>query len=604
MQTEPLFTDIARFIWATRYRYQNGNGEHDARIQDTWRRLAHALASVETKHRNTWEQRFYAVLEAFRFLPGGRVIAGAGTNKRVTLFNCFVMGLIEDSVEGIFDALKQGALTMQQGGGIGYDFSTLRPKGMRVRGGGGIASGPVSFMRIWDNMCDTLLSTGNRRGAMMATLRCDHPDIEAFIDVKRDPTALRYFNLSVQITDEFMRAAHADEPWPLMFPANQTGAQTAHGQDRQILRRWSNTDSPIPCRVLRVVGARDLWNRIMRATYDYAEPGVLFVDQINRANNLWYREHITATNPCGEVPLPPYGACNLGSINLTQFVSKPFSVDARLDLERIERTVRTATRMLDNVIELSRFPLPEQLALAKDARRVGLGITGLADALIMLGMRYGDESSYPLLSELMACICHTAYRTSIELAKEKGVFPSFEKQPYLQGSFIQSLPDDIQSGIARCGLRNSHLIALAPAGTISLLANNVSSGLEPVFDFQHTRKVLDINEGSQVFSLEDYAWRLWRAIRGNQKLPESFVTAHDLSPQAHLRLQAVLQPYVDNAISKTINVPEGIAFADFRSLYEQAYTMGLKGCTTFRPNPVSGSILNTWEPKGARCCPV
>jgi ribonucleoside-diphosphate reductase alpha chain len=460
-------------------------------------------------------------------------------------------------------------------------------------------------MRIWDSMCATLLSTGNRRGAMMATLRCDHPDIEAFVEAKRDPRELRHFNRAVQVSDAFMAALRQDRDWALVFPAGRLGDGARDAP--LVQRRWPGSGGEIRCRVLRTVRARALWERIMRATYQVAEPGVLFVDRINRANNLWYREYLSATNPCGEIPLPPYGACDLGSINLTRFVREPFTPQARLDLDAVTQTAGIATRLLDDVIDASRFPLQAQAEQARATRRIGLGITGLADALIMLGLRYDEDAAYELAARTLRSVCHAAYRSSIALAQEKGAFPALDRARYLEGPFVRALPQDIREGIARHGIRNSHLLAIAPAGTISLLANNVSSGLEPVFDFHYTRTVLDADGRGRSFQLEDPAWRAWRERHPGADLPPQFVAARELAPQAHLRMQAALQPCVDNAISKTLNVPEGLGFEAFKSLYEEAYELGLKGCTTFRPNPVSGAVLHADPQSGAdapQCCTV
>jgi ribonucleoside-diphosphate reductase alpha chain len=588
MSQEYFLTEISRHIWDAKYRHREADRIIDRELTDTWRRIARGLASVEPEDQEHWEQRFYDILEGFRFLPGGRIQAGTGTARRVTLFNCFVMGVIEDSMDGIFDSLKEGALTMQQGGGVGYDFSTLRPRGTLARAAGAVASGPVSFMRIWDAMCGTLLSTGSRRGAMMATLRCDHPDIHEFIEAKQDRSALRNFNLSVQVTDAFMEAVRSDSDWPLVFPA-----ENIHGHEGETVNRdWPGYGQPIPCKIVSRVGARELWDRLMRATYDYAEPGVLFIDRINHMNNLWYREHITATNPCGEIPLPPYGACNLGSINLTQFIRHPFSDEARVDLQVLGETVTTAVRLMDNVTSASRFPLPAQRDQAHHSRRIGLGVTGLADSLILLGLRYDSDAARNQAAEVMRTVCHSAYRASIELARERGSFPAFEKEQYLQGPFIQTLPEEIRDGIARHGIRNSHLTAIAPTGTISLLANNVSSGIEPVYDWSYQRAIREADGHLAHYKLTDFALQRWREERGDEPVPETFVRAWEIAPEAHLDMQAAVQPYVDSAISKTINVPPDYEYEAFQSLYEAAYGKGLKGCTTFRENPVTGSVLD------------
>ncbi len=597
-----LIEPISRRIWEQKYRYHSLGEIRDATIEDTWRRVAHALAAVEKPDcADEWAARFFGLLQDFKFIPGGRILAGAGSHHRVTLFNCFVMNCVEDSIAGIFEVLKESAVTMQQGGGIGLDFSTLRPRGTVAQQVGAVASGPLSFMHIWDSMCGTILSTGARRGAMMATLSCDHPDIEAFIDAKRDPHALRHFNLSVLVSDAFMTAVEQDEAWPLLFPLGAD--EDASGE--MVERHWTGSEAPQLCRVFRRVRARELWERLMRAAFDCAEPGVIFIDRVNLNNNLWYCEHISATNPCGEVPLPANGACNLGSLNLTRFVRQPFTSGAALDMDGLGEAAALATRMLDNVYEASLFPLPRQAVVAHSTRRLGLGITGLADALIMLGMRYGSPESLRCADEIMARICHAAYRTSTRLAQEKGAFPMLELENYLQGRFVSKLPADIRQDIRSHGIRNSHLTAIAPAGTISLLAGNVSSGLEPVYDWRCRRTVRAADGGLVVYETQDYAYALFRARHGERApLPPFFVTAAELPPTDHLAMQSVLQNHVDNAISKTINVPQALDFPAFGDLYRHAYRLGLKGCTVFRPNPVTGQVLAASAPSRPErgCC--
>ena len=590
---QPLDTEIARHVWETRYRA----GAAEASVQATWRRTAHALAEAEP-NRIEWEQRFLDILQDFQFLPGGRIQAGAGTDRDVTLFNCFVMGMIDDSIPGIFRALEEGAVTMQRGGGVGYDFSTLRPSGALSRTTGAIASGPVSFMDVWDAMCATIQSTGARRGAMMATLRCDHPDIIAFIDAKRHMGQLRHFNLSVQVTDAFMQAVERNDDWPLVFPEDRL---TDRGET--VMRDWPGEASSLPCRIIQRISARSLWESLLHASYDTGEPGVLFIDRINWLNNLSYCERITATNPCGEVPLPPYGACDLGAINLTRLIRDPFSPNARLDTDRLLTIVSTAVRLLDNVIDISHFPLPQQQAAVRKARRIGLGITGLADALIMLGLRYGDEASLAFAAETMRAICHAAYRQSVAIAQEKGPFPDFEREHYLAGPFIRGLPADIRNAIARNGIRNSHLLAIAPTGTISLLAGNVSSGIEPVFAPEYQRAVLNGRGKPAHFLLSNYALRQWREQSGQRDgVPDALVTAAELPIEAHLAMQAALQTFVDNSISKTINVPAQTSFADFAPIYRLAYDKGLKGCTTFRPTAARGTVLGPMRRPGDAAC--
>ncbi|WP_273523531.1 adenosylcobalamin-dependent ribonucleoside-diphosphate reductase [Rhodosalinus sediminis] len=559
---------IAESIWDMKYRFKAADGTPlDRTVEDSWRRVARALAAVEAEPAR-WEERFYAALEDFRFLPAGRILAGAGTARKVTLFNCFVMGTIPDSMGGIFDNLKEAALTMQQGGGIGYDFSTIRPKGAPVDGVAADASGPLSFMDVWDAMCRTIMSAGARRGAMMATLRCDHPDIEDFIAAKSDPARLRNFNVSVLVTDAFMEAVKADGPWELTF-----GGKVYH-----------------------TVEARDLWNRIMRATYDYAEPGVIFIDRINAMNNLAYAEEIAATNPCGEQPLPPYGACLLGSVNLARLVRDPFTPQAHLDQGALEELVATAVRMMDNVVDASNFPLPEQRAEAQAKRRIGLGVTGLADALLMLGLRYGSDAAAAQTEDWLHRVQRAAYLASVELAKEKGPFPLFEADAFLASGTMQAMDADVREAVAAHGIRNALLTSIAPTGTISLYAGNVSSGIEPVFAYAYTRKVLQRDGARTEEEVVDYAVQLYRDKFGaDAELPAHFVNAQTLTPEEHVKMQAAAQKWVDSSISKTINVPADIAFEDFKEVYLQAYETGCKGCTTYRPNEVTGSVLSVGE---------
>ena len=934
---------LSQQIWDMKYRLKTATGEPvDKTLADTWRRVARALARPE-RDAAAWESSFYAALQDFAFIPAGRILAGAGSARNVTLFNCFVMGTVPDDMAGIFEGLKEAALTLQQGGGIGYDFSTLRPKGAPVHGVGADASGPLSFMDVWDAMCRTVMSAGYRRGAMMATLRCDHPDVEAFVEAKQEPERLRMFNLSVLVTDEFLQAVREDAPWELKF-----GGVTH-----------------------RVVEARALWDRIMRATYAYAEPGVIFIDRINRSNNLWYCEDIHATNPCvtaetwiqtsagprqvrelvgrsfeavvngrahasgpegffetgrkpvlrltlreggrlrlttdhpvlrvtrrtrarldcdwteagalgpgdeiilhdhgadlewpgrygadegylvglllgdgtvkadkvvlsawpgamtadgtlerpgtlgvmraaeaaarslphradfagwmtvagrgerrlasgalkkiaatlglapgrkaisdeiertssafhraflrglfdsdgsvqgsqekgvsvrlaqsdpaflravqrmllrlgivskiyltrrpagprllpdgrggrkvydcaadhelivssanllrfaarigfadtdkaarlrrllngyrravnrerfvatvdwlepepaepvydlrvpgvnafdgnglylhncGEQPLPPYGACLLGSINLAALVRAPFTPQAALDLARLEALVPPAVRMLDNAIDVSRFPLPQQKHEAQAKRRIGLGITGLADALILCNARYGSADAVELTERWLADLRRSAYRASVELAREKGAFPLFDRERYLEGETIRSLDAELREAIARDGIRNALVTSVAPTGTISLLADNISSGLEPVFSFTHTRQVLQPDGSRHTEEVSDHAYRQFRRLQGEAvPLTAAFVDAQDLEPAAHVVMQATVQKYIDSSVSKTINVPEDISFEAFKDVYLQAYDLGCKGCTTYRPNAVTGAVLEAAE---------
>ena len=562
----PQVAAISQQIWDMKYRLKTLDGKPvDKTIEDSWRRVANALAEAEAEPvRAQWAERFYGALAGFQFLPAGRILAGAGTERSVTLFNCFVMGTIPDDMGGIFAHLREAALTMQQGGGIGYDFSTLRPRGAPVKGVGADASGPLSFMDVWDAMCRTIMSAGHRRGAMMATLRCDHPDIEAFIEAKQAAGRLRMFNLSVLVSDAFMTAVREDAPWELAF-----GGVT-----------------------YRVLRARELWDKMMRATYAYAEPGVIFIDRINRRNNLHYCETIHATNPCGEQPLPAYGACLLGSINLAVLVRDPFEATARLDTAALEDLARNAVRMMDNAVDLSRFPLPEQEAEAKAKRRIGLGVTGLADALIMCGARYGSSGAVALSEAWLAALRRAAYGASIDLASEKGAFPLFDREKYLAGETIGELDADLREGISRHGIRNSLLTSIAPTGTISLFADNVSSGLEPVFSFKYSRNILMPDGSRSQEEVTDYAYRLFRRLKGdNAPLPDSFVDAQGLSPGDHVVMQAAVQKYIDSSISKTINVPADLSFEAFKNVYLQAYELGCKGCTTYRPNEVTGAVL-------------
>jgi len=559
-------SDISRQIWDMKYRLKQPDGTPvDGDIASTWARVALAAARAEAPdNQRKAALQFAAALAGHKFLPAGRILAGAGADRSVTLFNCFVMGAIPDSMDGIFSGLREAALTLQQGGGIGYDFSTLRPKGALVKGVGADASGPVSFMEVWDAMCRTIMSAGSRRGAMMATLACDHPDIEDFIDAKRESGRLTMFNLSVLVTDTFMEAVTRDADWDLKFDG----------------------------KIYRTVKARELWDRITRATYEYAEPGVIFIDRINAQNNLGYCETIHATNPCGEQPLPPYGACLLGSINLAQLVKNPFGADAALDEDELARLTTTAIRFLDDIIDVSRFPLPEQQAEAKAKRRIGLGVTGLADALIFCRTRYGSAESIVLIERWLKVLSHAAYRASAELAKEKGAFPLFDAHEFLKRPHIMALPEDIRVQIAAHGIRNGLLTSIAPTGTISLFAGNVSSGIEPVFAYTYTRKILKADGTRIEEDVSDYAYRKFRALFGEDTaLPDYFVNAQELSPNEHLAVQAAAQKYIDSSISKTINVPVDISFEAFKDVYRHAYEMGCKGCTTYRPSEARGSVL-------------
>ena len=560
---------LAAEIWAAKYRFAPDVGDGDVGVEDSWRRVAEAIAQAEpAEAREAWREKFLDALGDFQFMPAGRIFAGAGTGRAVTLFNCFVMGTLPDDLPGIFEHLREAAVTLQQGGGVGMDFSTIRPAGAPVRGVGADASGPLSFMDVWDSMCRTILSAGQRRGAMMGCLRIDHPDIEAFIDAKREPTRLRNFNLSVLVTDAFLEALAADADWPLVFGGE----------------------------VFKTVRASDLWRRLMTATYAYAEPGVIFVDRVNARNNLADCETIAASNPCGEQMLPPYGACLLGSINLARLVAAPFTEGAVLDEEKLAELTHVAIRFLDDVIDVSRFPLEAQAEEARAKRRLGLGVTGLADALIFCGQRYGSEEAAETTRRWLGIIKREAYRASAALAAEKGPYPLWDPR-VLDRPNLLDLDDDTRALIAKHGLRNGCLTSIAPTGTTSLVAGNVSSGVEPVFAYAYNRKVRQPDGSSRQEAVEDYALTVWKRLHGEAEPPQDvFVSAQTLTPREHLVMQAAAQWMIDSSISKTVNCPADIAFDAFCDVYLEGWRMGCKGLTTYRPNDVTGSVLSVDAP--------
>ena len=560
-------------------------GEYEA--EDIFRRVAHALASVE-KQPDEWETRFLDALRA-GFVPAGRIMSAAGAGIQATLINCFVQPVgdsvseVVDGKPGIYAALAESAETMRRGGGVGYDFSAIRPRGAQVRGTASRASGPVSYMRVFDRSCETVESAGARRGAQMGVLRCDHPDVLDFIHAKDRSGELSNFNLSVGITDALMRAVEEDSNWDLVHRAEPGEESKALGAYRREDGLW----------VYRKIKARELWDAIMRSTYDHAEPGVLFIDRANADNNLHYCEVFEATNPCAEQWLPAYGCCCLGSIDLTRFVSQPFSADSSFDFAAFAEVASTAVRMLDNVLDVTYWPLPQQRREAMAKRRIGLGFTGLGDALAMLGLRYDTDEARALGARIGEFLRDAAYKASVELAMEKGGFPCLDPEPFLSSGFASRLPEALREQIRLHGLRNSHLLSIAPTGTISLaFADNASNGIEPPFSWTYTRRKRQPDGSVKAYEVEDHAWRLYRESGGNvARLPAAFVTALEIAALDHMRMLGAIQPFVDSSISKTVNVPANYPFEDFKDLYLEAWRAGLKGLATYRPNDIVGQVL-------------
>lgn len=566
--------------------------------EEVFVRVARSLASVEKAERRAEvEQLFLANLKAGA-IGAGRIMSAAGTNIQATLINCFVQpvgdciqGVDDEGFPGIYEALREAAETMRRGGGVGYDFSRIRPKGAEVKGTASTASGPCSYINVFDQSCSTVESAGARRGAQMGVLRIDHPDVLEFITAKRTPGRWNNFNVSVGVSDNFMEAVKAGAEWQLVHKSKPCADVLAQGAHQRVDGQW----------VYRSLPAQALWDTIMQSAYDFAEPGILFLDRINTDNNLSYCEAINATNPCGEQPLPSYGCCDLGPIILPRFVRNPFGFSGQLefDFAAFEQSVATQVRMLDNVLDVTWWPLPQQKQEAADKRRIGVGFTGLGNTLTLLGLKYNSVAGRQMAARIAERMCNAAYEASVLLAQEKGAFPLFNAQGYLtEGTFASRLPKALQSKIRQYGIRNSHLISIAPTGTVSLaFADNASNGIEPAFSWSYTRKKREADGSIREYIVQDHAWRLFHQLGGQTgELPASFVSALEMSAEDHIAMMKAVQPFVDTAISKTVNVAADYPFEDFKQLYLQAWGHGLKGLATYRPNSILGSVLSVTEP--------
>ncbi len=574
-------------------------GEED--FEDLFARVARALASVEAEgEREKWQARFHANLRAGA-IGAGRIMSAAGTALEATLINCFVQpvgdciqGMDAEGYPGIYEALREAAETMRRGGGVGYDFSRIRPRGAEVKATASIASGPCSYINVFDHSCATVESAGARRGAQMGVLRIDHPDVVEFITAKRTPGRWSNFNVSVAVTQTFMQALEAGADWPLLHSARPGAALMAQGAHQREDGLW----------VYRSLPAAELWDTVMKSAYDFAEPGILFPDTINADNNLRYCERIAATNPCGEQPLPPYGCCDLGPVILTRFVRNPFGMGgaAQFDFEAFAASVAVQVRALDNVLDLTYWPLPQQRAEAMAKRRIGVGFTGMGDTLSMLCLRYDQPEGRAMAVQIARCMRDAAYTASVALAREKGAFPAFNAKGYLEaGTFASRLDEPLKQAIREHGIRNSHLLSIAPTGTVSLaFADNASNGIEPAFSWTYRRRKREGDGSVSEYDVEDHAWRLYRALGGDtSKLPEYFVSALAMPAAGHIAMMEAVQPFVDTAISKTVNVSADYPYEDFKELYREAWKAGLKGLATYRPNTIVGAVLQTDVPAQA-----